>query len=157
MDLLEFLDSTCDCIYHEKLKYFAGLRKGDYYFGEYLTQGNLDLLDGDCVQVSFGKMVNLGLFNLLPDILKDEQHWENWAKPVKSSRIPFFLNNDAGPTSEYEVDAAISIAKTLFRSPWSLPVATMLLGLKPRQRNDPIIISGFIEHYGGENPSTNIK
>lgn len=155
MDLLEFLSSTCECKYHEDLKYFTRLRKSNYYFGEYLTQGTLNLLDGYCKQVNFGEMVGLGLFDLLPDVLKDEQNWENWAKPVKSSRIPFFSSNHDETTLEDEVDVAMSIAKTLFRGPWSLPVAAMLLGLKPRQRNDPIIINGFIDNYGGGYPLTN--
>lgn len=149
MDLLKALSSKCKCEYHEKIRYFTRMRNGDYYFGEYLTQGALDLFEADCIQVNFGKMVDLGLFNLLPNALRDEQNWENWANPVKSSRIPFLFHRNARRTSEDEVHAAISIAKALFRGPWSLPVAAMLLGLQPRQRNDPAIRKGLIEGYGG--------
>lgn len=155
LDLLRDLNMVCNCDYHQDLKSLVKLRNGDHYFGEYLTQGSLDLFKGECMQVNFQEMVDLGLFELLPAELKDERNWTKWAKPVVWSRHPLYYQKTAPSASEDEVHAAISIAKTLFRGPWSLPVATMLLGLKPRQRNDPVICNGLIGGYGSEYILTN--
>lgn len=159
MDLLKVFKTDCkpDCKPHNDIQAFVKRRNGRNYFGEYLTQGALNLFEGECIQASFKEMVDLGLFELLPEVLRNKQNWTGWANPVKTSRFAFSSNEYAQPISENEVDAAISIAKTLFKGPWSLPVATMLLGLKPRQRNDPIILRGFIDSYGGEYLLANSK
>jgi hypothetical protein len=100
-------------------------------------------------------MIDLGLSKLLPNGLEDQRNWRHWAKPVVWSRNPFYYHKTAPSASEDEVRAAVTIDKKLFKGPWSLPVAAMLLGLKPRQRNDPFIRSGFVEGYGSEYLLTN--
>ncbi|KAL3713421.1 hypothetical protein TMatcc_002124 [Talaromyces marneffei ATCC 18224] len=78
----------------------------------------------------------------------DKRNWSKWANPVMWSRTHLYYRNNAPPASKEEVYAAIAIAKTLFDGPWSLHVAAMLLGFKPRQRNDPVILKFFMEEYG---------
>jgi hypothetical protein len=154
MDLLEELNTGCKCRFHKRLNGFLKLRNGRYYFGEYITQGTLDIFDGEGIQVNFQRMMNLGLDELLPNELKHEENWEDWPRTVVSARGSFCDPNDIPLASEDEFHAAITIANDLFGGPWSVPIAAMLLGLKPRQRNDPVIIDGFIARYGGEHPLT---
>ncbi|KUL86901.1 hypothetical protein ZTR_05274 [Talaromyces verruculosus] len=126
------------------------MRNGANHFGEYLTQGALDIFDGESIQVNFQKMVDLGLTKLLPNEMKNEENWNQWPTTVVAARGPFSEPIDAPPALKEEVETAIAIAKILFKGPWSLPVAAMLLSLKPRQRNDPVILNGFLKIYGAD-------
>ncbi|KAF3403192.1 hypothetical protein DPV78_003775 [Talaromyces pinophilus] len=154
MDLLEELSATCKskfyCRAHNRLANFLRMRNGANHFGEYLTQGALDIFDGESIQVNFQKMVDLGLIKLLPNDMGNEENWNQWPTAVVAARGPFSEPIDAPPALKEEVGTAIAIAKILFKGPWSLPVAAMLLSLKPRQRNDPVILNGFLKIYGAD-------
>ena len=126
------------------------LRKSNkgYYFGEYLTQGNMDI-SSRCAVTNMKRLVEHGLFELEPE-LADERSWCKWADRVLCLREPFKSRQDAPPTTCAEVQTAINIAEACFGHRWSFPVATSLLALKRRKRNDPVIVDAMAEFFGGK-------
>ncbi|KAH7204938.1 hypothetical protein BKA60DRAFT_430555, partial [Fusarium oxysporum] len=64
---------------------YARKREGSMYFGEYLSQGRLEI-QGRCSQVSMQRLIGTGLFTLCPLLLKD---WTRWAIPVCNIRNTF--------------------------------------------------------------------
>lgn len=130
------------------LQNFLQLRlRPDYYFGEYLSQGVLDLTSKG-VEASFETLICLGLFELMPE-LANRDNWNGWAKPVLQIREAF-QESVPRDTTRAEVRKAITIAEGSFGEPWTIPVAVMLLSLKPRKANDRIIIEGFKAMFSGE-------
>jgi hypothetical protein len=119
-----------------------------YYFGEYLTQGHLDIKER-CSQTSIQQMIDLGLFDLYPG-LGDKKYWDKWAKSVVAQRSVFQEPRSDAPTEHSDVRKAITIAQGCFGDRWALPVAAMLLSLKPRQQDDPAILNGFRAMFTGE-------
>lgn len=126
---------------------YLARRNGDYYFGEYLSQGALHI-QGRCVEVSFQTLIDLGLFELFPP-LAVEAEWEKWARRVIELRQPFYKREIATPTAD-EVQTAIRLARDGFGGRWTFPVAAMLLGLKPRANNDQAILEGFEAEFSGK-------
>lgn len=125
---------------------FLALRS-KYYFGEYLSQGALDI-QGRCVQVCFQTLIDLALFELFPP-LAVEAEWEKWARRVLELRQPFYRRKIATPTAD-EVQTAIRLARDGFGGRWAFPVAAMLLALKPRANNDQAILEGFEAEFSGK-------
>ncbi|KAK7738322.1 hypothetical protein SLS53_006131 [Cytospora paraplurivora] len=125
---------------YKDLSRILNLRQSDYYFGEYLSQGDLDLT-GKAAQTSLQQLIDLGLFSLVPQ-MRDEESWGSWARPVVGFRKCF---NDTADVyaSRTEVRRAITIAEGAFGGPWTIPVSAMLLALQPRQRSDSAIVRGF--------------
>jgi len=138
-----------DCFHenHPELKILRGLRLRKYYFGEYLSQGRLDVAE-HCSQTSLQKLLNMGLFELCPE-LGDETEWHRWAKRVVNIRDEK-LRDTTGMTDKNEVRTAITMAQACYGSRWALPVAAMLLSLKPRKHNDSVILGGFRSMFDGE-------
>ena len=124
----------------ESFRQLRRLRDCQYYFGEYLSQGDLDLT-GRCVQVSLRTLLDLDLFRLMPE-LANEEHWGKWADAVLRVREPLKERKHLETTHD-EVHKAITIAKSAFGGPWAIPVAAMLLSMKPRMTDDNIVIDGF--------------
>jgi hypothetical protein len=122
------------------------LRSTDY-FGEYLSQGALDI-QGKCVQVSFQTLIDLGLFALFPP-LAVEAEWEKLARRVVELRQPFH-RREVCITTPGEVRTAVQLARDGFGGRWTFPVAAMLLALKPRANNDQVIIEGFEAEFSGK-------
>ncbi|GIJ99500.1 hypothetical protein Aspvir_001632 [Aspergillus viridinutans] len=114
--------------------------RGTGYFGEYLSQGALDI-NGKCVQVSFQTLIDLGLFELLPP-LAVEAEWEKWARRVIELRRPFYRREVWIPTPD-EVRTTVQLARHGFGGRWTFPIAAMLLALRPRANNDQVIIEGL--------------
>ena len=128
---------------------FFQLRKiGVYYFGEYLSQGKLSL-KGCCVRTSMERMVDLGLFELRPE-LKDESEWNQWAKRVVSLRESLETSRLAHRVTQSELCRAFTIAQRCFGDRWVVPMAAMLLALKHRENNDPVIVDGFAARFTGK-------
>lgn len=132
------------------LEDFLQFRKSSkgYYFGEYLTQGDL-YIQGRCVQTTMERMIDVGLFELNPE-LGDESKWDQWAKRVVSLRMPLEASQNAPSATHTEVRKAITIAEACFGDFWVVPVAAMLLALKHRKKNDPVIVDGFAALFAGE-------
>ena len=61
--------------YSDPLKDFLRFRKDNrgYYFGEYLTQGDVDI-EGKCVVTNMQRLIDAGLFELIPNF-RDESKW----------------------------------------------------------------------------------
>lgn len=118
-----------------------------YYFGEYLTQGNMDIR-GRCVVTNMQRLIDIGLFELKPE-LGDKSKWGQWAKRVICLREPFETLQDAPIVTHAEVRKAIIIAGACFGDCWVFPVATMLLALKRRKRKNPVIVDGFAAMFAG--------
>lgn len=122
------------------------LRKGGkYYFGEYLSQGRLNV-DGKCSQTSIQQMIDSGLFDLSPTF-KDVP-CNKWATAVVDFRT--IVKKLSSNTKPSDVRKAITIAQASFGGQWVLPVAAMLLSLEPRQRPDRVIIDGFRAMFSGK-------
>ncbi|GFF97125.1 hypothetical protein IFM53868_08906 [Aspergillus udagawae] len=115
---------------------YLTLRSTDY-FGEYLSQGALDI-QGKCVQVSFQTLIDLGLFVLFPP-LAVEAEWEKSARMVVELWQPFYRREICITTPD-ELRTAVRLARDGFGGRWTFPVAAMLLALKPRANNDQVII-----------------
>ncbi|KAH8803334.1 hypothetical protein F5884DRAFT_861664 [Xylogone sp. PMI_703] len=115
--------------------------KGKYYFGEYLTQGNLNT-KGKCTEASVQQMIDLGLFDLNPE-MGERAHWDEWASQVVKLRSVFRESYLVTPTENSEVRKAITLAQGCFGNRWAFPIAAMLLSFKPRQQDDLVIVAGF--------------
>lgn len=122
-------------------------REGDLYFGEYLCQGQLDIT-GKCAMTSIKNLIENGLFQLCEG-LRDKTQWARWAKRVVELRQPFVQGRPA-TTTHNEIRIAITIAQGCYGDPWTIPMAAMLLALKPRRRGDPVIIEGFQAMFSGK-------
>lgn len=133
--------------YHDALKNFGKLRGGENYFGEYLTQGELDI-EGRCVKVSLQRMIDLGLFELHSG-LGNRDGWNRWARRVTELRLDF-QTGSPNPTTRSVVRKAITLAQSCFGDRWAAPLAAMLLALQPREQKDAIIIAGFSAMFSRE-------
>ncbi|KAE8346757.1 hypothetical protein BDV24DRAFT_123427 [Aspergillus arachidicola] len=133
--------------YHESLENLGELRGGKNYFGEYLTQGELDI-EGRCVKVSLQRMIDLGLFELHSG-LGNRDGWNRWASRVTELRLDF-QTGSPNATTRSEVRKAITLAQSCFGDRWAVPIAAMLLALQPRAQKDAIIISGFSAMFSSE-------
>ena len=150
LEVMETFSAYSDPKVQANLKDFVKLRKGNrgYYFGEYLTQGDVDI-KGKCVVTNMQRLIDVGLFELLP-MFSDESKWTMWPNRVLEFRKSFDTLQNARTTTHAEVRDAITIAGACFGGPWILPVATMLLALKPRKTKDPVIVSAFAAMFSGK-------
>lgn len=150
LGIMEVFAPSTDLNQTKNLDDFFQLRKSDrgYYFGEYLTQGNMDVR-GRCVVTNMQKLIDAGLFKLMPE-LGDKNRWGEWANRVVCLRESFNASQDTPTATHTEVRKAITIAVACFGNDWDIPVAIMLLALKRRQRKDPVIINGFVAMFAGK-------
>lgn len=141
LEIMAVFSPFCREVNDKDLPNFQNLRsKPDYYFGEYLSQGDLDL-SGKGVQTSFQELVDLGLFELVP-ALRNEANWHLWVRPVLKLRNTIREPASSDATQD-EVRKAITIAGAAFGEPWTIPISAMLLSMKPRKNNDSIINEGY--------------
>lgn len=137
----------------KNLKTLLKLREGKVrdgrarYFGEYLTQGRLSI-SGKSASTNMRSLINAGLFKLEPR-LEDKSKWEKLADTVVCLREPFDTPYDISVATHDEVRKAVSIAGACFGSHRDLPLTMMLLALKPRQTNDPVITGGIMTLFAG--------
>ena len=116
------------------------------YFGEYLTQGSLDV-QGHCTQVSLFNLIDNGLLPV-PG-LGDRKYWHLWARRVVELRESFENSDSPSATAKSDIRKAIVIAERCFGLRWTLPMALMLLSLRPRPPDDPIIVGGLLALFTG--------
>ncbi|KAH8658060.1 hypothetical protein BX600DRAFT_468593 [Xylariales sp. PMI_506] len=119
--------------------------RGDLYFGEYLTQGSLNI-EGRCSQVDFQTLVNLGLFDLFPELAFKRSEKNAWANAVRALRYPIIWGSSQDLTGQ-ELDQATLIVGAAFGDRWSLPVALMLLGFRKRTASNPDFIKAIMKLY----------
>jgi hypothetical protein len=150
IEIMEVFAQYSDISHKKSLKNLLELRKGDagFYFGEYLTQGDLNI-QGRCIQTNMQRMIDVGLFDLKPE-LRDESMWDQWPKRVLSLREPLKASQDAPSATHAEFRKAITIAEACFGDCWVVPVATMLLALKHHKKEDPVIVDGFAAMFASE-------
>ncbi|CAM1503300.1 Fc.00g080760.m01.CDS01 [Cosmosporella sp. VM-42] len=132
---------------HRGLYNLKTLRLGNkYYFGEYLSQGRLDV-QGRCAETSLENLENSGVFKLWP-WLNDASLWQlNDKGRMDLAKNVVFLRRKLSESLVHESDAreAISIAQQSFGGRWTLPVAAMVLGLAVHESYSEAVIEGFQE------------
>lgn len=150
VEIMEVFAQYTDFNQTKNLDDFFQFRKSDrgYYFGEYLTQGRIDIR-GRCIVTNMQRLIDAGLFELRPE-LKDKSRWREWANRVVDLRKLFKAPQDTPTTTHTEVRKAITVAGACFGNGWDIPVAIMLLALKRRQTKDPVIINGFAAMFAGK-------
>ena len=120
------------------------LRTNGYYFGEYLTQGDLRI-QGKCVQTTLEKLRSRGLFKLNIG-LEDKRTWYKPNHNILALRKAFELFKPyrrAGPIERTEVRKAIAIAETCFGGPWTALIALHLLAFRPSGDPGEAIVNEF--------------
>ncbi|KAL4758347.1 uncharacterized protein BDW70DRAFT_142007 [Aspergillus foveolatus] len=123
-----------------RLQKFVEFRESEYYFGEYLTQGRL-AIQNRCACTSVQKMIDFGLFGLQP-ALADKTQWQWWPKRVLFFREQF-ESGQCVPTTDGDVETAVEMARQCFGGHWTVPGAIMLLALRPRKKDDAVILQGL--------------
>lgn len=116
-----------------------------YYFGEYLSQGWLDLegpgLAGASIILTCDTIINDNLFELDRGWQKEvDRSWCEWAMPTLRLRKSFYENKSDKnklpiSTTEREVQAVINIAKNVtnqYGEAWGLVIAANLFALHAR-------------------------
>ncbi|KLO85024.1 uncharacterized protein LW93_5976 [Fusarium fujikuroi] len=122
---------------------------GVYYFGEFLSQGQINIIDRSST-VTCDKIINNALFTLLPQFQVElEGSKVRWAEAVVESRESFYMGIEPEETSASEFVAATTLALQ-FRSVWFLPVLANLLALRPRAAQDPGILDRISGFYSDE-------
>jgi hypothetical protein len=141
-----FRDHNIELKNFENLRLQAAL--GVYYFGEYLSQGRLDI-SGRCSQTSMQQLVDREhLYELCPMLRSSDRN--QWAKAVVMIRSVFGGPEAAQVTDKKDVRIAIAMAQACFGSKFALPLAAMLLSLRPRKPDDETILDGFCSMFSGE-------
>lgn len=133
--------------YADGLDKIRDWRLSDMYFGEYFSQGSLNV-KGRCHQASMQQFLNLGLFTLCPP-LKDRDQWDAWVRPVMVIRGDFRGTDSPTDTEKGVIRTAITMAEACFGGPWTLPMAAMLLSLQPRRHDDEAILNAFRSMFTG--------
>lgn len=142
MDLIDRYSS-----FSSSLRSLADLRRkkhktysGSYYFGEYLSQGALEI-EGRCRTTSARKVVDNGLFTLQPEFEKSMKLPRcEWANEV--IRLRDVLQTGKGEVGEEQILAAFRIGE-IFGSDWRLPVVANLLTFLPIQEKVEDIAKTF--------------
>jgi hypothetical protein len=122
-------------------------RNGRFYFGEYLSQGRLEIDPERGHQVTIGDIIQRGLFGINPE-LEDERQWSKWASRVNQLRHPI----QKGPidVQRSDIQAAMNVAEAF--QPFAVPVAAMLLNIGHYKLDckAPIILEELRRRYTGE-------
>ncbi|KAF5698721.1 hypothetical protein FMUND_15028 [Fusarium mundagurra] len=115
-------------------------REQEYYFGEYLTQGHLDIR-GRCAQMTMQQLVDGGLFTVIcPALDKPNNNWADWAKPVCNLRVGI---RESHAVDQKQIRSAIFMAQDCAGDRFLVPFALMLLGLRSRQSDNAAIANAF--------------
>jgi len=111
------------------------------YFGEYLTQGYLEI-EGHCCQVSMQQLIDTGLFKLCTF-----SDWDNWANPVVDIRRGSFSTEE---TDIEQIRLAISMGLVNMEARFAFPFAAMLLSLHARDTEDESVWNAFHAMFTGK-------
>jgi hypothetical protein len=133
---------------NEDVGNFLNLRlsAGGWYFGEYLSQGRLDI-EGRSGHTSLRLLLDMGLYDLEPRFQEEQ---ERLAARIVELRAPFAATPlITCPASKLQVRKAIAAAQASFGDEYALPFALMLLSLCPRPKRDRAILAGFEATFTG--------
>ncbi|KAF5570505.1 hypothetical protein FPHYL_1181 [Fusarium phyllophilum] len=126
--------------YNQGLRKVKGWREKQYYFGEYLTQGHLDI-GGRCVQMTMQQLVDGGLLMVIcPALNKPNNNWADWAKPVCKLRVGI---RESHAVDQKQIRSAIFMAQDCVGDRFLVPFTLMLLGLRSRQSDNAAIANAF--------------
>ena len=142
---LDLMEAYVD---HEDVGRFLNLRlsNGRWYFGEYFSQGRLDI-QGRSAHTSLRLLIDMGLYDLEPRFEEDQ---ESLPKRIVELRVPFAAAPlITCPASKIQVRKAIAVAQASFGDEYALPFALMLLCLYPRPRRDRAILAGLEATFTG--------
>lgn len=128
-----------------------GAHSGTYYFGEYLSQGALNI-EGRCQIVTASKLIEAGLYDIVPTFQEYSQ-WAKCAKPLWADPVlelrQLLKEQQVREITHQGVEAVNRIAQ-LFGSGWRGPVAAHLFALVPHRPGDTRILSAFKgDHFSG--------
>ncbi|EWZ87339.1 hypothetical protein FOWG_09226 [Fusarium oxysporum f. sp. lycopersici MN25] len=137
LDALEWLHEEPDPVF----KRLYNNRNGRFYFGEYLTQGYLDIT-GKCVEMTMQQLVDGGLFTVIcPALDKPQNDWKEWPKAVCNRLRVDIASNKA--VDQKQIRTAIFLARDCVGDRFLVPLALMLLGLRSRQSDNAAIANAF--------------
>jgi hypothetical protein len=142
MPLIKAFSRYTDREAYKSLEHLKNLRQGSYYFGEYLSQGALQV-EGCCAIVSMGDIVGDGLYELRGEFEAAAlTSNKSWANAVLRLRETFSCSGSVSPplTTHGEIEAALRIGNK-FGPSLALPIGLAFLALKPRPAQDARIIS----------------
>ncbi|KAI0126203.1 hypothetical protein BJ170DRAFT_463584 [Xylariales sp. AK1849] len=122
---------------------------GVYYFGEYLSQGPVNIKDRSCT-VSCDKIINDHLFTLVPEFKVElESKLNRWANDVIELREPFYRKEEPKLLESTHLEEAVMISNH-FTTSWSLPMLVNLLALCPRRHEDPGISLAISKRFSND-------
>lgn len=131
--------------FDEALQNIKVLRsRGDWYFGEYLSQGALKI-ENKCRIVSAQAMIDMGLYDLQHEF-ETFSRWKKgrsppWARQVVNLREVVYQIEGSGESDD-RICIAIRISQ-LFGPCWALPMAANLVALLPPSEDEIAIIRAF--------------
>ncbi|KAF4497982.1 hypothetical protein FAGAP_5841 [Fusarium agapanthi] len=142
LDALEWLGEELD----PELRELYDRRKGQFYFGEYLTQGRLDI-EGKCVEMTMQQLVDGGLFTVIcPALNKPNNNWADWAITVCELRVGI---KESHVVRQKQIRSALFLARDCVGEKFLVPFALMLLGLQSRQSDNAAIANAFHSLFTG--------
>ncbi|KAF2277014.1 uncharacterized protein EI97DRAFT_305994 [Westerdykella ornata] len=104
------------------------LERGDYYNGEYLSQGAVNITSRSCI-VSLEQLIQAGLFQLYPEF-DDPEGRRQWTKRVIQLRQNWSAEQ---VTTDREIELAVRIARNCFTRFEANDIALVLLTFKNRR------------------------
>lgn len=131
-----------------EIQTLLALRRREYYFGEYLSQGRLDIRHRSS-HVSLQTLIDLGLYQLEP---RFEDGQDRWAKRVVELREPFRAPeqsiDDVNAIHATDLGRAMRMGQA-FGDEYTLPVLLMLLSLSPRRVDDQALLHHINAMFSG--------
>ncbi|KAL8403510.1 hypothetical protein RB594_008681 [Gaeumannomyces avenae] len=120
------------------LNSLLNLRRQGWYFGEFLSQGALDI-DGKSCIVSLSDLEDRGLLRLLPELDTHDEELQ-LARWVLNERMKW---SDVPLSSRLPVELGRLV--DLFEPDFRLPAAAALLSLEPRDPEDPGLMWDMVQ------------
>ncbi|KAI6777452.1 hypothetical protein HG530_001397 [Fusarium avenaceum] len=136
---LRDLDALKWLVDKRDLEELRDLRKGQHYFGEYLTQGRLDI-KGNHVQISMQQLIDGGLFTSICPALNQPQNWSSWAIATVKLRWTILQKNSV---NKQRIRNTIFLAQSCVGDKFVVPFALMLLCLRSEPSDDEMIANAF--------------
>ncbi len=124
----------------------CGKLRHDYYQGEYLSQGRLDIPEGAMETTTLESLQRHGLFDFFPQF-SDEEEKKRLCNRVRDLRLPFWYPNEDDRDQACSIEL-IGLASTIANGccvdpRFRLVLFTSLLSLEPRAPDDSRILRKF--------------